>query len=286
MAVINLFFKYKVQKVIDYQINTLDIKNSKKIFFSLFTRYGDTMINLVVIREFIEKYPDKKYFILCPKQMKPYVDEIIPEVKCMGINKRNLNEMFKVNRLLKKWRPDIGFNPWSNGLDSCYFLTYCYKYQFYKNFNKLKITNHYQVVRKYLKLQEKTWKISSLVSKIDCKKILICPQSTDIERSISNKQLDKIISNVKLDFDNPLITIASMSLEYIRENIDSFIFQKSAKSSLDFIKLVKDSDLIFCADSAPLHIANALKKNVIAVFNSTSPEVVLNSGEKLILYKE
>jgi ADP-heptose:LPS heptosyltransferase len=281
---INWFFQYKANKMINHEINISDIQNSKKILFCLFTRFGDTIIDLVIIKEFIEEYPDKDYLILCPKQMRPYVNEIIPNVRCMAINKRNLFELLKIDLVLKKWRPDIGFNPWSNGLDSCFFISYCKKFLFYKDFLKPQTINHYQVVRRYLNLKEKEWKIVNLVSKGNYKNILICPQSTDNERSILSDQLDKIISEVESDFDSPDITIASMRLEYLRDNVNSFVFKKNAISSQNFIKLVKGSDLIICADSAPLHIANALKKHVFAVFNSTKPEVVLNSGDKLTIY--
>ena len=281
---INWFFQYKANKMINHEINISDIQNSKKILFCLFTRFGDTIIDLVIIKEFIEEYPDKDYLILCPKQMRPYVNEIIPNVRCMAINKRNLFELLKIDLVLKKWRPDIGFNPWSNGLDSCFFISYCKKFLFYKDFLKPQTINHYQVVRRYLNLKEKEWKIVNLVSKGNYKNILICPQSTDNERSILSDQLDKIISEVESDFDSPDITIASMSVDYLRDNVNSFVFKKNAISSQNFIKLVKGSDLIICADSAPLHIANALKKHVFAVFNSTKPEVVLNSGDKLTIY--
>ncbi len=283
---INWFFQYKTKRLIDSEINVEDINKSKKILFCLFTRYGDTIIDLVVIQEFIEEHPDKEYVVLCPKQMKPYVDEIIPDIKCIGISKRNWIEIFKIDSLLKKWEPDIGFNPWSNGLESCYLLSYCKKYKFYKNFFKPKIINHYQIVRRYLNLKEKDWEIDKLVFKVNFKKILICPESTDTNRSISDNQLDQIINNFKLELDNPKITIASLSLEFIRDNTASFLFQKNAPSSQRFIKLLKGCDLIVCSDSAPLHIANALKKNVIAVFNSTSPEIVLNTGIKISFYNE
>ena len=87
------------------------------------------------------------------------------------------------------------------------------------------------------------------------------------------------------DFKSQNIAIASMSVKYSRKDCDSFIFKKTAKSSQDFIKLLKSCDLVICADSAPLHIANALKKDVIAFFNSTSPETVINSGDKLRVYR-
>ena len=66
------------------------LNNSNKILFSIFTRYGDTIIDLVVIKEFINFYPDKKYLILCPRQMKPYVNELLPNIECLTVNKRNL----------------------------------------------------------------------------------------------------------------------------------------------------------------------------------------------------
>ena len=283
---INWFYQFKTKKLIDNNINFEDISKSKKILFCLFSRYGDTIINLVVIKEFIEEHPNKDYLILCPKQMQPYVHEIVPNIRSIGINKRNFFEIFKINIFLKKWVPDIGFNPWSNGFESCYLLSYCKKYKFYKNFFKPKVINHYQVVRKYLNLKEKKWDIEELSLKKCYKKILICPQSTDIDRSISNQQLDAITYKAKFDFKALTITIASLSSEYFRSDYISFGLKKNAKTSKTFIQLLKNSDLIICADSAPLHLANALNKDVIAVFNFTKPEIVINSGDKLSIFKD
>ena len=117
------------------------------------------------------------------------------------------------------------------------------------------------------------------------KKVLICPESTDSLRSFSNKQLDEIIDNMKFEFDTQYISIASMSREFSRENCNSFIFSKTSKSSESFIELLKKNDLVVCADSAPLHIASALGKDVIAVFNSTNPNIVINTGDKVIIYE-
>ena len=284
MELINWFFKFKKKKLTDFDINSEDIVRSKKIFFCLFTRYGDTIIDIVVIKEFIEEYPNKDYLILCPKQMKPYVNEIIPNIRCISINKRNLIEILKIDLLLKKWSPDIGFNPWSNGFESWYFLSYCKKYKLYKNFLKPEIINHYEIVRRYLNLEEKNWKINKLLFKFNFKKILICPESTNSNRSITDDQLDMIIKNIKSESSNAKITIASISLDFFKENTTSFIFKKNEASSQSFIRLLKDCELIICADSAPLHIANALKKNVIAVFNSTDPSNVLNSGDALSFF--
>ena len=54
---INYYFKNKMKKIISIPPKINDIRTSKKILFSIFSRYGDTVISLVVVREFIEKYP-------------------------------------------------------------------------------------------------------------------------------------------------------------------------------------------------------------------------------------
>ena len=87
---INYFLKHKMKKITSFPPSVDDIKKSSKILFSIFTRYGDTIIDLVVIKEFIECYPEKEYLILCPRQMKPYVSELLPTIECIAFNKRNL----------------------------------------------------------------------------------------------------------------------------------------------------------------------------------------------------
>ena len=250
---INAFLRHKAKNLSSYAIKLKDIQNANKVLFALFTRYGDTIIDLVVIQEFVEQYPSKDFLILCPKQMKPYFDELTPNLRCIGINKRNYLDMFKLNFFLKKWSPDIGFNPWSFGAEGSFFLSYCQKFQFYKDFNKPQVINHYEVVRKYLELPEKIWKIKDSTLELNYQRVLICPESTDSKRSISIEQLDRIVNDAMINFENPIITIASLSSYYLQSNCNSFIFKKTDKSSKKFIKLVKDSGLVICADSAPLH---------------------------------
>ena len=122
---INYYLKNRTRDIQSVPPSIDNIRDSKKILFSIFTRYGDTVIDLVIIKEFIEKYPDKEYLVICPKQMKPYVNEILPSTECIAFNKRNLFEFYSITRLLKKRVFDIGFNPWSNGLDSSYYLSFC-----------------------------------------------------------------------------------------------------------------------------------------------------------------
>jgi len=273
---INSFLHFKTKNVNSKMLELEDIQQASKVLFSLFTRYGDTIIDLVVIKEFIEHYPDKEYLILCPRQMKPYVNELLSNIECIALNKRNLFDMLKINRKLKKWQPDIGFNPWSNGLDSCYFLTYCKKFLCYKDYDRPEIINHYQVVRKYLQLLKKDWNIKKITLKDNYQQILICPQSTSADRSISNAKINELIVGFNKQDNHPKITIASMDKTHFRDECDQFIFSKSAKSSQNFINLVKRSDIVVCSDSGPLHIASALHKDIMALFIITEPKIVVN----------
>ena len=280
---INYYLEYKTRKISSINPSADDIKESEKILFSIFTRYGDTIIAFQVIKEFIDNYPQKEYLILCPEQMQPYLREILPSIECITLNKRNFIQLIKVVKILKSRMFDIGFNPWSNGLDSCFLISFCNKFLFYKDFDKPEAINHYQVVRRYLKLAEKKWVIKKCSLDANYKRILICPQSTNADRSLSSQQLDSLIKEFNKMYNSPKIIIASMNKSYFRSHCDNFLFKKSAHSSKKFLNIVKQCSLIASSDSGPLHIALALKKDTIAIFNSTSPELVVNSGSSLIL---
>ena len=280
---INYYLKYKTRKISSIPPSADDIKESGKILFSIFTRYGDTIIDLMVIKEFVKKYPNKDYLIICPKQMEPYVKEFLPNLKCKAFNKRNLFELAKVIQLLKNERFDIGFNPWSNGLDSCYFISFCKNFLFYKDFVRPSNINHYQVVRRYLQLPEKRWKVNDLSLQENYTKILICPHSTDSNRSLPIEKMNQIIFELQDTYNRPEIVIASMDKSYFRDDCQKFIFEKSDYSSKQFLKLMRESSLVVCSDSGPLHIALALKKDLLAFMISTDPEIVINTGSSLTI---
>ncbi len=280
---INYYLRYKTRKISSIPPSIEDIKVSGKILFSIFTRYGDTIIDLMIIKEFVKKYPNKDYLIICPKQMEPYVKEFLPNLKCKAFNKRNLFELAKVIKLLKNERFDIGFNPWSNGLDSCYFISFCKKFLFYKDFDRPSNINHYQVVRRYLQLPEKRWKINDLSLQENYTKILICPHSTDPNRNLPIEKMNQIIFELQNTNNQPEIVIASMDKSYFRDDCQTFIFKKSDHSSKKFLKLMTESSLVVCSDSGPLHIALALKKDLLAFMISTDPEIVINTGSCVII---
>ena len=278
---INSFLRYKTKNTKNQTPSLSQIQQADKVLFALFTRYGDTIIDLVVIQEFIARYPDKDYLILCPRQMQPYVSKLLPNVECIVLNKRNLWDMLNIDRRLKKWQPDIGFNPWSNGLDSCYFLTYCKYYQCYKDFDRPQEINHYQVIRRYLQLPEKPWRVEEMVLQDDYSRVVVCPQSTDVYRSITKAKLDQVLTDIKENYQRADITIAAMDQSYFKSGCEQFVFKKTADSSQRFIELIQQADLVICSDSGPLHVASAFDKDVIGFFYVTKPEIVINTGVRV-----
>ena len=83
----------------------------------------------------------------------------------------------------------------------------------------------YQVVRKYLQLPEKDWVINSLNLNNIYQKILVCPQSTDSNRSISAVQLNKLLLDLKKKCQTVDVTIASMDKVHFREGCNQFLFE-------------------------------------------------------------
>ena len=84
-------------------------------------------------------------------------------------------------------------------------------------------------------------------------------------------------------YQQPEITIASMDKSDFRDGCNKFMLKKTAHSSKQFIDLMKKSALVVCPDSGPLHIALALKKDLLAFMRITIPDVVINYGSCLII---
>ena len=115
--------------------------------------------------------------------------------------------------------------------------------------------------------------------------VLFYVTATDTNRNLPNDQLDKLILDLKKMYLQPEITIASMDKSDFRDGCNKFILEKTAHSSKQFIDLIKKSALVVCSDSGPLHIALALKKDLLAFLRITVPDIVINSGSCLLINK-
>ena len=95
--------------------------------------------------------------------------------------------------------------------------------------------------------------------------------------------MNQIIFELQDTYNRPEIVIASMDKSYFRDDCQKFIFEKSDHSSKQFLNLMRESSLVVCSDSGPLHIALALRKDLVAFMISTDPKIVINTESRLII---
>jgi ADP-heptose:LPS heptosyltransferase len=283
---VKFIYKKAAQKLDkNMRISKNDIENSKTILFSVFTRYGDGIIAFVIIKEFISKYKNKNYILITTPQHYSYAKELFEEFSNIEIkyfNKKNPFSLFSLTRYLKNKKIDLGFNPWSFGEDSEYFILFAKKYSSYKHFRShTKIDNLYNRIREYFYLNIKKEK-KTINFKIDKNmKVLIAPFSTDFVKNLSIKNIEFLQSY----FKNNILAIPKNEVKKFK-NSNLFIFGKSQKYSQEFIQLLKKVDLFIGVDSGPLHIALALNKKCIAIFGPTAPSVVLNDNHKIKIIRD
>jgi ADP-heptose:LPS heptosyltransferase len=281
------FIYKKYAKKIDksMKVSKDEIEQSKTILFSVFSRYGDGIIAFMIIKEFILKYTDKEYILITSLQHYPYAKEILKEfpnitIKCF--NKRNPLSIFILSKYLKTKNIDLGFNPASFGDDSVYFILFAKKYSAFKYCKQFTDKNNsYDKVREYFHLDLKKEK-EAIDFKINKDmKVLIAPISTEIPRSLSIENI-KFLQNY---FKNSVLALPKNEAKNFK-NSNLFIFKKNQKSSLEFIKLLKEVDLFIGVDSGPLHIALALNKKSIGIFGPTAPSVILNNKQEIKIIRD
>ncbi len=272
-------FKYFIKKhsAKEQIISPDDMQGAQKIFFAVFSRYGDGIISFKVIREFAALYPGKQYLLFTTSQLVPYAKEILNDgVEVVGVNKRNPLSLIPSILKLKNFDADLGFNPWSHGDDAEFFVSFAKKYSIFKRFRRWgKAYNLYARVREYLGLELKTKKELILDFPKSAKNIVLVPFSTDITKSLDKEMTKQLISRLQELYKNAKITICGFANELKGiEGLQKFYFSKS--SSNDFLALLKSSDLFVGVDAGPLHIANAMGIQSIGIFGPTAPETIVD----------
>jgi len=272
-------FKYFIAKHSNKErtIGLDDIQVAQKIFFAVFSRYGDGIISFKVIREFIGLYPDKEYLLFTTNQLVPYAKEILGEkVEVIGVNKRNPFSLVSSLLKLKNFDADLGFNPWSHGDDAEFFISFAKKYSVFKRFKKWeKSDNLYARVREYLRLEPKTLSNSAQTLPKSAKNIVLAPFSTDLTKSLDKEMTKELITKLKELYKDAKITVCGFKNELKGvDGLHKFYFSKS--SSDEFLKLLKSSDLFVGVDAGPLHIANATYIKTIGIFGPTAPETIVD----------
>jgi ADP-heptose:LPS heptosyltransferase len=299
-----LLIRHRLRRCIDRNadVTAADILNASSILFSVFGRYGDSIIAFKVISEFMARYPDKSCILVTSPQMVPYAGKIVGgKLEVHAVNKRkNPVRLLMLMRELGKRAIDLGLNPWSHGDDSIFFITFARKFSNFGAFSNVsKEHNLYRRVREYLVMPEPGTRDSGLEQTEKrafpflCESrvpgpgsrpsILISPFSTDVTKSLGESELDALICQVRHRFPGARITVAMQRNEKrkLRAKTDFFIFGKSMRKSDSFLNLMKATDLFIGVDAGPLHLADALGINAIGIFGPTAPESILDRSSSV-----
>jgi ADP-heptose:LPS heptosyltransferase len=278
---INYLIRRRVKRFQEKEeaISFQDLEQARKVIFAVFSRYGDVIISLSVIKELIMKYPDKKYFLITSNQMYPYAHKLLGNhVTIISFNKRwNPIRLIKIILLLKREKIDLGFNPWSSGDESKFVISYARKFSYYSGFYG--ISNIYDRIRDYLQLPKDErvmpgWNLDNVEN------IVICPCSTKVAKSLAEGDLLKLAAQVRQKFPGGEITVALPPKEArkIRGREKVFVFRKTKAASAAFLNLLEQINLVISVDSGPLHLADKLGLRTIGIFGPTAPQSVLDPG--------
>lgn len=106
-----------------------------------------------------------------------------------------------------------------------------------------------------------------------------------IEKLLTNKEIIVILIGGKDDEDT--INEIHKNLTFFAKPKNFYDLSKSSTSMENLASLINSSELLICCDSAPMHIAVALNKKVVAMFGPTDPKKLLpNDPRYIAVYKE
>ncbi len=278
------------------EITEGDIDASSVVLFSVFGRYGDSVIAFKVIGEFTALNPSKKCILVTTHQLAPYARRLLPKLEVHSINIwKNPLKLLRLARRLKGAKIDLGFNPWSHGEDSEYPLTFAKRCLPYKVFSThSKEYNLYARIREYLFIRPKgaikpaPASIEGIASGSKVNNILIAPFSKDLTKSLSGADLDLLVKEVEGRFPGCSIKVALDKGDQgkLKTEVDTFFFGKKRKKSEEFLRLVDWADLFIGVDAGPLHLADALGVSSIGIFGPTAPETVLDLGSRVLAFRD
>jgi ADP-heptose:LPS heptosyltransferase len=273
-----------------------DIEASSVVLFSVFGRYGDGVIAFKVIGEFLALHPGKKYILITTHQLAPYARRLLPDVEVHSVNiRKEPLRLLKLTRMLKGAGVDLGFNPWSHGEDSEYFITFAKKFLAYKaNSAHPKEHNLYARIREYLLMEPKGEcaigpdSIKDLLGRGKVHNVVIAPFSKDVTKSLSGADLARLVKEVEGRLPGCAVTVAldKADREKIKTQPKLFLFGKSLKRSEEFLALVEGADLFIGVDAGPLHLADALGVSAIGIFGPTAPETVLDTDSRVAALRD
>jgi hypothetical protein len=258
-----------------------DIRGAVSILFAVFARYGDSVIAFRAIYRFMGHYPGKQYRLITTHQALPYAQALVHHpARLVGVNKRrDPLTMWRLVHELKRCPPDLGFNPWSDGEESEFFISFCRRFVPYRALSHIgPERNLHERVRRYLRLPDP---IALALPRLPTRaaRVVVCPFSTDVRKSLDIVDLEKLLRAVPNRFVNPTIVIAGTRQELARAallSVPTFELDKSRAASERFVALLRAADVVVAVDGGPLHVADALGIPTIGLFGPTAPETILD----------
>jgi hypothetical protein len=264
----------------------------EEVIISLFCRYGAAIQALQAVTRFMQHHPDCRINIVTSPQLSPYVNQILGnQCKIHLVSHNNPFSLLKAILAIGVDRADYGFNPWSNGNDGVFFASLAKSMRSFsalwkqctQNHNTIEEINFHDLLDEYFGNNPSPHTSStSLYNPPYPNKILLCPESSGPQRTLTPPHTIKLIDQLHALWPDALISIAASDSEYTpatKQTAPTFLkLNKSTRSSRQLIDLILQSDLVVAVDSGPLNIAIALNRPVMALFSNELPERVLPRG--------
>lgn len=294
-----ILFDKKNKREEEFDLNKLN----RILFLRYDDKIGDMVVTTMMFREIKKKYPNCKIDIVLKTKSDCIIDEN-PYIGNIYRYKKNILKDYKLSRVLKKNNYDLVFSfvEKMRGKEMFFIKNISAKayigvnrkdYKYFKysvnQYLNEHITMRYKKMLEFIKIddisdkyelylnkesEKKVESFFSNYSEINQKKIIcINPYGASKYRQIRMDKLEEIVSVILKKIDNVNLTFIfppnkKLELEYFVNKLNDkrvSLFQ-GIETIKDSISIINKSDLIISPDTSIVHIASALEKNQIAIY--------------------
>lgn len=257
-----------------------EMPHATTVIVAIFNRFGDGVIAAASTAAFIARWSERprRFLLVTSPQLSPYVRAICPGAEVLAFSKRNPLHWLRLwlrKRFVYRGF-DVGLNPYSYGRESHRIARLAHWHSLYVSPADAFAINYYDRVRQYLQLPAEGDFNAPCALPKRVERILLCPDSSETRRSLSDAQLESIHTQLLTRWPAATITLASGLSTSRLAGVRQLRLAKSRKASNAFLRALRDADLLVAVDSGPLHIAMALGIPSLALFSSAHPATVLD----------
>lgn len=277
------------------------LNETKRVLLSLFGRFGAICQALTIAREISRQHAHIEWLLICSPQLLPYCNAVLPnatDIRSVGRN--DPIGLFRANKAIKSFAPQLGLNPWGHGIDSEYFASQAAVYhqfnRFWREYHADSATtgdtnkgNFHNLLRSYFGATQVTASRNLATNFPQAKQIMVCPESSEAKRTLSPDLAGTLLQRIREKYGSDCqIWLAASDDRYrLLDGVATFIpLKKSQRSSINFIRAINQSELVLAVDSGPMNIATALAIPTIAIFSSEAPERVIDFATPPLVLRE